>query len=161
MGLAVAKGIDFRQVLALDIDDERLKLAPEYGADMTANSRGNEVIPAVLGRTGGMTAVIDFVGSEQTAALGLGLLSAGGTYVNVGLFGGELRTPLAALSLRQIRIRGSYVGTLAELHELIGYVRAGNIKLIPVSTSPIARLNESLAELRAGKIRGRQVLVHG
>ena len=39
------------------------------------------------------SAVIDFVGSEQSAALGLGVLAAGGLLVVVGLFGGELRAP--------------------------------------------------------------------
>jgi D-arabinose 1-dehydrogenase-like Zn-dependent alcohol dehydrogenase len=161
MGLAVAKGIGFEKVLAIDINDERLTLAEtEYGADLVANSRNADITSAILKKTGGINAVVDFVGSEQTSALALGLLSRGGTYVNVGLFGGELRIPLAALTLRQLAIHGSFVGTLTEMRELIDYVRAGKIKPIPIATAPIGSLNDRLAELLAGKIQGRQVLVH-
>ena len=64
------------------------------------------------------------------------------------------------LALRRLTIKGSFVGTPGEMRELIEYVRAGKIKSIPISTVPIDRLNESLAELRAGKIHGRQVAVY-
>jgi hypothetical protein len=46
------------------------------------------------------------------------------------------------------------------MRELIDYVRAGKIKPIPIATVPISSLNDSLAELLAGKVQGRQVLVH-
>jgi D-arabinose 1-dehydrogenase-like Zn-dependent alcohol dehydrogenase len=161
MGLAVAKGIGFEKVLAIDISDERLTLAQtEYGADLVANSQSGDITPAILKKTGGINAVVDFVGSEQTAALALGLLSSGGTYVNVGLFGGELRIPLPVLNLRQLAIHGSFVGTVTEMRELIDYVRAGKIKPIPIATAPIGSVNDRLAELLAGKVQGRQVLVH-
>ena len=93
----------------------------EYGADLVANSRNADITPAILKKTGGINAVVDLVASEQTSALALGLLSHGGTYVNVGLFGGELRIPLPVLILRQLTIHGSLVGTLTEMRELIDY----------------------------------------
>jgi hypothetical protein len=44
--------------------------------------------------------------------------------------------------------------------ELIDYVRAGKIKPIPIVTGPIGCLNDRLAESLAGKVQGRQALVH-
>ncbi|WOS65513.1 MDR/zinc-dependent alcohol dehydrogenase-like family protein [Sinorhizobium fredii] len=88
----------------------------------------------------------------------LGILSGRGTYVNVGLFGGELRAPLAVLALRQLTIKGSFVPS--ETRELIEFFRAVTIKSIPISTAPISQLNEGLALLCAGKIHGRQKAVY-
>ena len=78
--------------------------------------------------TGGLVAVVDFVGSGQTSSLALSVLRTDGTYVNVGLFGGLLQEPLALLAQRQLVVRGSYVGTPQDLRGLIGHVRAGKIK---------------------------------
>ncbi|MBB3458288.1 D-arabinose 1-dehydrogenase-like Zn-dependent alcohol dehydrogenase [Rhizobium sp. BK313] len=160
MGLSIAKGIGFEKVAAIDINNSRLELAQnEFGADLVANSQSPDAATVVLDQTGGLQAIVDFVGSDQTCALAMGLLAPGGTYVNVGLFGGQLRLPLAVLSLKQLTIRGSYVGSLAELHELIEHVRAGNIKPIPVTSRPFSTLNEGLAALQSGLVQGRQVLV--
>ncbi|KSV83903.1 hypothetical protein [Sinorhizobium sp. GL28] len=92
-------------LMGLDTDDRYQQLAVEncsiaIWSRLTANSQTAEVVPTILEKIGGKGAVVDFVGSEQTASLALGFLSGGGTYVNVGLFGDELRAPLAVLALR-------------------------------------------------------------
>ncbi len=163
MGLSIAKGTGFEKVVAIDIDDDRLALAhDEYRADLVVNSTKAQATSNLLAATGGLTAIIDFVGSDQTSKLAFEVLAPGGTYVNVGLFGGELRIPLAVLSLRQFTIRGSYVGSLGELKDLVDHVREGNIRPIPVTTAPFneTNVNDGLAALRAGKIKGRRVLFH-
>jgi D-arabinose 1-dehydrogenase-like Zn-dependent alcohol dehydrogenase len=80
--------------------------------------------------------------------------------VTVGLFGGELRFPLPALAVQQLQFRGSFTGTLAELEELIGFVRQGRIKPIPARSVSIASVNDSMEQLRAGHVSGRLVLTH-
>lgn len=80
--------------------------------------------------------------------------------MTVGLFGGELRFPLPPFSVQQLRFRGSFTGTLAELGALIGLVREGRIRPIPTRSVPIAGVNESMRELREGRVTGRVVLTH-
>jgi alcohol dehydrogenase, propanol-preferring len=92
--------------------------------------------------------------------LALSVLRTGGTYVNVGLFGGLLQVPLAVLAPRQLVLRGSYVGTPQELRELIGHVRGGKVKPIPIQNEPIEMINDGLDRLRAGKVTGRIVHAH-
>jgi threonine dehydrogenase-like Zn-dependent dehydrogenase len=99
-----------------------------YGADFTFDSRAKDVGEQIQVATGGLVAVVDFVGSGQTSSLALSVLRTDGTYVNVGLFGGLLQEPLALLAQRQLVVRGSYVGTPQDLRGLIGHVRAGKIK---------------------------------
>ena len=50
------------------------------------------------------------------------------------------------------------VGTLDEFVELMGYVREGRKKDIPLQTRPIEEANAAIADLRAGAIVGRCVL---
>lgn len=161
MALAVAKGIGFEKVVAIDIDDAKLKIAgDDYGAGRTFNARNGDIVEAVTADVGKLAGVVDFVGSGETALQAAGLLRGGGVSVTVGLFGGELRFPLPALAVQQLQFRGSFTGTLAELAELMEFVRQGKIKPIPARPVPFADVNESIKELREGRVTGRIVLTH-
>jgi len=59
---------------------------------------------------------------------------------------------------RAITVRGSYVGNLAELKELIALAKAGRIRPLPVETVAFNAVNDALQRLRAGQVRGRLVL---
>jgi D-arabinose 1-dehydrogenase-like Zn-dependent alcohol dehydrogenase len=161
MALSIAKGTGFGKVAAIDIDQEKLARARnDFGADLAFNSRSEGVAESLKQQTGGFIGIIDLVGSDQTIGLALSVLRNGGTYVGVGLFGGALNVPLAILNSRQISIKGSYVGTLRELRELIHHVQQGTIKQIPILNAPISMINEGLKALSAGKIDGRIVHLH-
>ena len=161
MALAIAKGIGFEKVVAIDIDDGKLATASaEYGADRTFNATGADVVEAITSELGPLAGVVDFVGSSETVLQAAGLLKGGGVSVTVGLFGGELRFPLPALAVQQLQFRGSFVGTLAELEELLGFVRQGRIKPIPARAVPFVDVNDSMRELREGHVSGRLVLTH-
>ena len=60
--------------------------------------------------------------------------------------------------MRAITMSGSYVGSLAELEELAALGREGKIPGISVSTRDLSDVQETLDQLRAGKIEGRAVL---
>jgi propanol-preferring alcohol dehydrogenase len=160
MALSIAKGIGFRNVVAIDVDDAKLDLAKEHGADLTINSRADGAARTLTESTGGLDGILDFVGADSTVQLALGALRHAGTYVAVGLFGGTLKFPTAVLATRQLTLRGSYVGTLDELRALVEQVRNGHIKPIPVRSAQIANLNEDLSALRSGKIQGRVAHYH-
>ena len=49
---------------------------------------------------GRLAAAVDFVGASATARLGLDALNKGGTYVIVGLFGGDVTLPLVTMPNR-------------------------------------------------------------
>jgi D-arabinose 1-dehydrogenase-like Zn-dependent alcohol dehydrogenase len=76
----------------------------------------------------------------------------------VGLYGGALSLPLATVPPRMLTIRGSQVGTLAEMRELMELARAGRVPPIPIETRPLSRATQTLEDLHAGRITGRVVL---
>ena len=95
-----------------------------------------------------MAAAIDFVGSERSAAFALGTLAPGGTLVMVGLFGGALKLSLPLLPLKQVTIRGSYVGSPAEMVELLALGRAGVVPALPIAQRPLAEAQAALDDLQ-------------
>ena len=111
--------------------------------------------------TGGpVDGVIDFVNNDQTASAAFDMLAKGGRMVQVGLFGGEVTIPTALLALKMITIEGSFVGTLPELHEVVGLAKEGRAPRIPVVDSELdlAGVTTSLDRLTAGGVTGRIVL---
>ena len=145
-------------IVAVDVDDATLQAGAEAGAEVV-DARDPDGARQVRRATGGgAAAVIDFVGSESSAALGLGSLATGGVLVVVGLFGGELRASLPLWPLRSLTLQGSYVGSLAEMGELMQLAGTGRAPSIPVQPRPLAETQAALDDLRAGRAVGRIVL---
>ena len=158
VGLAPAL-TDAPALLCADVDAERLELARTRGAADTFDASAPDAARQVRRRTrGGVAAAIDFVGSERSAAFALGALAPGGTLIVVGLFGGALRLSLPLLPLTHLTIRGSYVGSPAEMGELLALGRSGSIPELPIDERPLAAAQAALDDLRAGRVIGRVVL---
>ena len=57
-----------------------------------------------------------------------------------------------------LTIVGSYVGSLADMAELMQIARAGDLPAMPVTSRPLDQADAALVDLAAGRIRGRTVL---
>jgi D-arabinose 1-dehydrogenase-like Zn-dependent alcohol dehydrogenase len=66
--------------------------------------------------------------------------------------------PMPFLPQRALGIRGSYVGTLDELHEVVALGRESKVPPIPLDVRPLDAAPEAMADLRAGHVRGRVIL---
>ena len=62
------------------------------------------------------------------------------------------------MAMRALTIRGSYVGNVKELRELVKLAQDGKLEALPVSTVPQRDANDALMALRDGKVTGRLVL---
>jgi D-arabinose 1-dehydrogenase-like Zn-dependent alcohol dehydrogenase len=153
IALSVLRARGVRNIVACDIDDAKLAVAAKLGARRTLNTRTDS-----QGKLQGIAGALDFVGSPETAALGIAALRKGGRYVICGLYGGELVHPLPPIAQRAIGIVGSYVGNLQELKEVVGLARRRKLKPLPIETRPAAQANAALEDLKAGRVVGRVVL---
>ena len=127
--------------IVIDIDEEKLAIAKEAGASEVINSMDENIIQKINELTdGGATSVIDFVGATATFDLASGMfgLKRGGTYVIVGLIGGESTIQLPMVTLTARTVKGVYVGSLKEMEELMTLVREGKIEHVNVEKRNIS-----------------------
>ena len=143
------------QVIAVDVSDGALDLARELGADAVVQG-GEDAARAVRDVSGGVQAVIDFVGDGGTPGQSLEMLRRGGTYFVVG-YGGEIRVSTTTIVANEISIVGNLVGTHSELEELVGLAAAGAVK-VRTREYALADINQAVEDLRGGELIGRAVL---
>ena len=157
-GLQIARALGQKHIAVADIDRAKRELALGAGASVGVDPREPDALAKLQALDGGIAAAIDFVGAGATADFGISAIRKAGTYVAVGLFGGDIGLSVPLLVLRAITLRGSYVGNLGELRDLIELVKAGRVPPLPVEAVPMDSVNEALDRLRAGKVKGRLVL---
>lgn len=154
--IALAQGL---KPIVVDVDENKLTLAKELGAKAVFNASERESVKAIKKLSeGGAFAVIDFVGSEASTGFGLGCLRKGGKLIIVGLYGGALNMPLPFIPMSARIIQGTYVGSLAEMGELMELVRAGKIAPIRIEERPLDQVTQALSDLKSGNVTGRVVL---
>lgn len=161
MAIAVLKALGHRSIAAIDVRSENLDIARDLGATITVNSSGGGATAALMEAVGGpVAAVIDFVNTGSTVETGFDALSKGGIFVHVGLFGGEFVLPTALMAIKAVVLHGNYVGSLAELHEVVELATAGRLPRIPIIDGPLNAdgVNAGLTGLRENTIAGRTVL---
>ncbi len=160
MALAVLRAMGGKGAIMVDIDEAKRARAVEAGALSAIDGSAPDAAGQIIAATGGgARLVLDLVGSASTVNLAIAGATRGTEIVVVGLYGGELAVPIPFFPLRPLAIRGSYVGNLGELRELVGLALDGRLALVKVSRRPLDDASEVLAQLKAGQVFGRAVLV--
>ncbi|WP_061023075.1 alcohol dehydrogenase AdhP [Bradyrhizobium sp. CCH5-F6] len=146
------------KVAALDIAEDKLKLARETGADLAVNALADGAVDQVLAASGGGAhGVLVTAVSTAAFAQALKMVRRKGTVSLVGLPPGEFPTPIFDVVLKRITVRGSIVGTRRDLDEAIAFAADGKVKA-EVTKVPLAQINDVFDRMKAGKIDGRMVL---
>lgn len=146
------------KVVAVDIAEDKLKLARETGADLAVNALAPDAVDKVLAASGGGAhGVLVTAVSTAAFAQALKMVRRKGTVSLVGLPPGEFPTPIFDVVLKRITVRGSIVGTRRDLDEAIAFAADGKVKA-EVTKVPLAQINDVFDRMKAGKIDGRMVL---
>lgn len=148
-------------VAALDVGDEKLALARALGADVTVNATMPDAAARVVEQTGGGAhGVLVTAVSPAAFAQALRMVRRKGTVSLVGLPPGDFPTPIFDVVLKRITIRGSIVGTRADMAEAMAFA-AGGLVRAHLHEARLDDINQVLADLGAGRIEGRVVLRMG
>ncbi|MCS3729885.1 alcohol dehydrogenase AdhP [Bradyrhizobium betae] len=149
------------KVVAVDIAEDKLRLARETGADLAVNALEADAVDKVLAATGGGAhGVLVTAVSTAAFAQALKMVRRKGTVSLVGLPPGEFPTPIFDVVLKRITVRGSIVGTRRDLDEAIAFAADGKVKA-EVTKVPLEQINDVFERMKAGKIDGRMVLDFG
>jgi NAD+-dependent secondary alcohol dehydrogenase Adh1 len=158
IGVQCLAALTATRIIVVDRNPDALKLAEQLGAQHTVVADGRHV-DAVKDLTGGTGAevVLDFVAEQGAEMDGWNMTAAGGSYFVIG-YGGQLEIPTLDIISTERNIVGNIVGTYNELAELMALAQAGKVTL-HTRTYPLDAAVEALADLDAGRVRGRAILV--
>jgi NAD+-dependent secondary alcohol dehydrogenase Adh1 len=158
IGIQCLAAVTAAKIIVVDRNPDALKLAEQLGAQHTVVADGNQ-IAAVADLTGGAGAevVFDFVAEEGAEADGFAMTRPAGSYYVIG-YGGTLHIPTLDIISTERNIIGNIVGTYNELAELMVLAQAGKVTL-HTRTYPLDAAPDALADLDAGRVRGRAILV--
>ena len=158
-GIRIAAKLGLPAPIVAEVDRAKWDIARDAGgADVIDPNEAGVSRTLIKSSGGGVLAAIDFVGAGETFAFGFGALRKGGTLVSVGLFGGATSISPAMIALKAVRVVGSYVGSPAEMSDLMTLARTASFPELPLTKVPLAEAGATLDALKHGRVRGRAVL---
>jgi NAD+-dependent secondary alcohol dehydrogenase Adh1 len=158
IGVQCLAALTATTIVVVDRNPDALKLAAQIGANHTVVADGTQV-EAVRELTGGRGAhvVLDFVAEQGAEADGWAMTGGGGSYFVIG-YGGTVQVPTLDIISTERNIIGNIVGTYNDLAELMALAEGGRVTL-HTRTYPLDAAADAFADLDAGRVRGRAILV--
>ena len=158
IGVQCLAALTATKIIVVDRNPDALKLAEQLGAQHTVVADGNQVA-MVRDLTGGAGAevVLDFVAEQGAEHDGWAMTGRAGSYFVIG-YGGTVQIPTLDIISTERNIVGNIVGTYNELAELMALAQAGKVTL-HTRTYPLDAAADALADLEAGRNRGRAIRV--
>jgi len=155
-----------RQIIAVDLSDEKLAQAPELGATHTVNAGQSDAQEQIRElSSGGVEFAFEFAGAIRALELAYRITRRGGTTVTAGLPPSTATLPLPAVSLvaEERTLKGSYIGTCVPSRDIPRFVELYKQGRLPVDKLLTGRLtldqiNQGFDLLHEGKAI-RQVVV--
>ena len=156
-------------VLALDIDDEKLRLAKEVGADAILNTRGMD-IRAIKGAIKELAKelkapsigwkILEMSGTKTGQEIGYALITYASTLSIVGFTMDKLDIRLSNLMAFDAKVIGTW-GCRAELYpEILDLIEEGKIIIKPfVQTFGMSKINEVFKNTLDHQYKCRSVLI--
>jgi propanol-preferring alcohol dehydrogenase len=146
------------QIVAVDIDDAKLAQAKGLGADVTVNALHGDPVAAVRKATdGGAHGVLITAPSLPAFKQGIGMTRKVGTCVLVGLPPGDFPIPLFDVVANCVTVRGSFVGTRADMAEALAFAADGRVAA-DIEVQPLDDVNSVFTRLAHGDVAARVVL---
>lgn len=159
IGIQALAAITSTEITVIDRSEKALELARELGAHhLVLSTSDDEVEKQVQDITGGGAHIVfDFVGERGAELLAPKLMRNRGSHYVIG-YGGEVRLPTIEIISREINVIGNLVGTYNDLVELMALTADGRVKL-HTAVYPLDAVNDAIADLEAGRLIGRGILV--
>jgi Zn-dependent alcohol dehydrogenase len=172
--IAGARIVGADPIIAVDLVDDKLGFAREFGATHTINANDTDAVEAIREITGGgADFAFDAIGGPVTtpqilAAVRPGRLGAvkGGVAVVVGIPQGPVTLPPGAFPMGEKALVGSLGGSshpAVDYPQYIDWFQKGELpldKMVTTVYSSLDDINEGVRALEAGEIKGRSIMVY-
>lgn len=158
LAVQYAKKVFNAHVVAVDINNDKLALAKEVGADIVINGHEVDDVAALIQeKTGGAHSAVVTAVSKVAFNQAVDSVRAGGRVVAVGLPSEMMDLSIVKTVLDGIQVIGSLVGTRKDLEEAFQFGAEGLVVPV-VQKRPVSDAVGVFDEMEAGTIQGRMVL---
>ena len=158
LAVQYAKKVFNAHVVAVDINNDKLALAKEVGADIVINGHEVEDVAALIQeKTDGAHSAVVTAVSKVAFNQAVDSVRAGGRVVAVGLPSEMMDLSIVKTVLDGIQVIGSLVGTRKDLEEAFQFGAEGLVVPV-VQKRPVSDAVDVFDEMEAGTIQGRMVL---
>ncbi|HEM5119744.1 TPA: alcohol dehydrogenase AdhP [Streptococcus suis] len=159
LAVQYAKKVFNAHVIAVDINNNKLELAKEVGADVTINGLEVEDVPGYIKEItgGGVHSTVVTAVSKVAFNQAIDSVRAGGYVVAVGRPSEYMDLSIVKTVLDGIKVVGSLVGTRKDLEEAFHFGAMGLVVPV-VQKRPVEDAEAVFNEMVAGTIQGRMVL---
>ena len=144
-------------VCGIDVQESKLELARECGADLALNAGAGPVHKEIK-KLGGMHVVLVASGTKAAYEAALRYLRKGGTLAIVGMSPEPISVSTVAMVSLEARIIASSVGTRQDLREMLDLIAKHPQIHCHVETRPLSAVNETFDQIRRGELVGRVVI---
>ena len=156
MAVQYAKAMGLN-VAAVDVDEDKLRLARQLGALVTVNAATTDPAAYLKKEIGGAHGALVTAVSPKAFEQAIGMVRRGGTVSLNGLPPGQFPLDIFGMVLNGITVRGSIVGTRLDLQESLDFAAMGKVKAT-VASDRLENINDIFARMHKGQIEGRIVL---
>lgn len=165
---AVAKAFGATQIIAVDIQTQKLQFVHDYIAASVFLPTGRASAAENATRLreendlgDGADVVIDASGAEASVHTGIHVLRPGGTFIQGGMGKEEISFPITAACTKELNIRGSFRYAAGDYTLAIELIATGkvNVKDLITKVVPFEHALHTFEEVRAG--RGIKTIISG
>ena len=141
-------------------DETKLEKARALGADFGINHYQQKISEEVrkITNKAGVDIVVEHVGAATWDESVKSLKSSGSLVTCGATTGPDVKIDLRHLFARQLTLLGSYMGTMADLHEVLGHVFAGRLKPVVDRVFPLKDLRAAHEYLEKSQMFGKIVV---
>ena len=157
LGVQYAKKVFGAHVIAVDINDDKLALAKECGADIILNGKNVDPAKYIQEHVGGAHSAVVTAVSKVAFNQAINSVRPAGKVVAVGLPSETMDVSIVKTVLDGIEIIGSLVGTRKDLEEAFQFGAEGLVVPV-VKTRTIEEAPAIFDEMEKGTITGRMVI---
>jgi alcohol dehydrogenase len=155
-----ARAAGAERIVAVDISEQKLTWAREFGATDTFLAAADNADAAIRDATrGGVDHALELAGSAAALQLAYKVVRRGGSMVTAGLPppATTLSIPAVSLVADEKTVRGSYLGSTVPSRDIPRYIRMFQRGLLPVdrllsAEMPLGDINRGFDLLREGKL---------
>jgi len=164
---AVARAYGADKIVAVDINEERLKFAKEYAATHTVVSQ-RESAPDSAARIikaadldVGADVCIDASGAEPCIQAGIHVLRTGGTYVQAGMGKSDITFPIGAMGAKELNVKGSFRYNSGDYKTALDLIVSGRLSVKELVSGKVkfTEAEQAFNDVKAAK--GIKILIEG